>query len=57
MAKMRDRRAGPADERRDVFDEGGLSSMARRSANRALLDRLNVVNRDLGLAEMPALDP
>jgi glutamate carboxypeptidase len=31
--------------------------MAPTPGNRALLDRLNFVNRDLGLAEMAALDP
>ena len=31
--------------------------MAPTAGNRALLDRLNAVNRDLGLAEMGALDP
>ena len=40
-----------------VFDEGGYPSMAPTAGNRALLDRLNAVNRDLGLAEMPVLDP
>lgn len=35
----------------------GYPSMAPTAGNRALLDRLNGVNRDLGLAEMAALDP
>ena len=35
----------------------GYPSMAPTPGNRALLTRLNAVNRDLGLAEMPALDP
>ena len=39
------------------FDPGGYPPMAPTAGNKALLDRLNVVNRDLGLAEMPALDP
>lgn len=39
------------------FPEGGYPAMAPTPGNRAILDRLNVVNRDLGLAEMPVLDP
>lgn len=35
----------------------GYPAMAPTAGNRALLDRLNGVNRDLGLPEMPALDP
>ncbi|MCA1749116.1 MAG: M20 family peptidase, partial [Sphingomonadales bacterium] len=31
--------------------------MAPTEGNRALLARLNAVNRDLGLAEQPVLDP
>jgi glutamate carboxypeptidase len=38
------------------FSEG-YPAMAPTSGNRALLDRLNGVNRDLGLKDMPALDP
>jgi glutamate carboxypeptidase len=37
--------------------KSGYPAMAPTPGNRALLDRLNTVNRDLGLAEMPALDP
>lgn len=40
-----------------VFEEGGYPAMAPTEGNRALLARLNGVNRDLGLAQMPALDP
>lgn len=40
-----------------VFDPGGYPAMAPTDGNRALLTRLNAVNRDLGLPEMPALDP
>lgn len=40
-----------------VFDEGGYPPMAPTTANRALLGRLNAVNRDLGLAEMGEFDP
>lgn len=39
------------------FDPGGFPAMAPTDGNRALLDRLNAVNRDLGLAEMAPLDP
>lgn len=35
----------------------GYPAMAPTDGNRALLDRLNRVNADLGLAVMPALDP
>jgi glutamate carboxypeptidase len=40
-----------------AFDEGGYPPMAPTPASRALLARLNVVNRDLGLAEMGEFDP
>jgi glutamate carboxypeptidase len=40
-----------------TFDPGAYPSMAPTEGNRALLARLNRVNRDLGLAEMPELDP
>jgi len=39
------------------FDPGAYPAMAPTAGNKALLDRLNSVNRDMGLAEMPALDP
>ena len=39
------------------FSEDGYPPMAPTAGNRALLARLNGVNRDLGLAEMGALDP
>ncbi|WP_083734385.1 M20/M25/M40 family metallo-hydrolase [Sphingopyxis sp. KK2] len=39
------------------FDPGGYPPMAPTDGNRALLTKLNGVNRDLGLAEMAALDP
>jgi glutamate carboxypeptidase len=39
------------------FDEGGYPSMAPTAGAKALLGKLNVVNRDLGLPEMPVLDP
>lgn len=40
-----------------AFDPGGYPAMAPTDGNRALLTRLNAVNRDLGLAEMAPLDP
>jgi glutamate carboxypeptidase len=39
------------------FDEGGYPPMAPTAGNRALLTRLNAVNRDMGLPEMGELDP
>ncbi len=39
------------------FDPGGYPPMAPTEGNRALLTKLNGVNRDLGLAEMAPLDP
>jgi glutamate carboxypeptidase len=39
------------------FDPGAYPAMAPTEGNKALLARLNGVNRDLGLAEMEALDP
>jgi len=39
-----------------VFEEG-YPPMAPTAGNRAILDRLNRVNADLGLPAMPALDP
>ena len=39
------------------FDPGGYPPMAPTNGNRALLTKLNSVNRDLGLAEMAPLDP
>ena len=40
-----------------AFDKGGYPAMVPTPGNRAILDRLNGVNRDMGLPEMPALDP
>jgi glutamate carboxypeptidase len=40
-----------------TFDEGGYPPMAPTEGNRALLGRLNAVNRDMGLPEMRELDP
>lgn len=39
------------------FDPGAYPAMAPTEGNRKLLDRVNGINRDLGLAEMEALDP
>ncbi len=39
------------------FDTDGYPPMAPTAGNKALLDRLNVVNRDMGLEPMGALDP
>ncbi|MEY4269893.1 MAG: hypothetical protein RLZZ58_1109, partial [Pseudomonadota bacterium] len=40
-----------------AFDPGGYPAMAPTDGNRALLDRLNMVNRDLGLTAMAPLAP
>jgi len=40
-----------------VFAEDGYPAMAPTEGNRAVLARLNQVNRDLGLPEMPEYDP
>jgi glutamate carboxypeptidase len=40
-----------------TFDEGGYPPMAPTEGNRAILGRLNGVNRDMGLPEMGELDP
>jgi glutamate carboxypeptidase len=40
-----------------VFEPDGYPPMAPTAANRALLGKLNAVNRDMGLAEMGELDP
>ena len=39
------------------FDPGSYPAMAPTEGNKALLANLNAVNRDLGLAEQPVLDP
>jgi glutamate carboxypeptidase len=39
------------------FGEDGYPPMAPTEGNRALLGRLNAVNRDLGLPDMPEYDP
>jgi glutamate carboxypeptidase len=40
-----------------VFDPDTYPPMAPTAGNRALLARLNTVNRDMGLAEMAEIDP
>jgi glutamate carboxypeptidase len=40
-----------------AFDDGAYPPMAPTEPSRALLARLNAVNRDLGLAEMGEFDP
>jgi glutamate carboxypeptidase len=47
----------PGAEARIGFGDHIYPPMAPTPGNRALLDRLNLVNRDLGLDEMGALDP
>ena len=47
----------PRTEAALVFEEGGYPPMAPTEGNRALLARLNGINRDLGLPEMPEYDP
>ncbi|WP_428632558.1 M20/M25/M40 family metallo-hydrolase [Sphingopyxis sp.] len=47
----------PVTDAKLAFDPGGYPAMAPTDGNRALLVKLNGVNRDLGLAEMATLDP
>ena len=47
----------PGTKAQITFDEGGYPPMAPTEGNRAILARLNAVNRDMGLAEMGELDP
>ncbi len=47
----------PGTDAKISFDPGGYPSMAPTDGYRALLAKLNGVNRDLGLAEMAPLDP
>ncbi|KMS56234.1 peptidase M20 [Novosphingobium barchaimii LL02] len=46
----------PQTDARIVFKDG-YPPMAPTAGNEALLDKLNTINVDLGLAKMPALDP
>ncbi|HEX8239044.1 MAG TPA: M20/M25/M40 family metallo-hydrolase [Allosphingosinicella sp.] len=59
MAKMREivGRHLAGSEAEIAFDDGAYPPMAPTDASRALLARLNAVNRDLGLAEMGEFDP
>jgi glutamate carboxypeptidase len=59
MAKMREivARHLPGAAAEIGFGSDSYPPMAPTAGNRALLDRLNLINRDLGLAEMGALDP
>jgi glutamate carboxypeptidase len=47
----------PRTEAELVFAGDGYPPMAPTAGNRAILTRLNAVNRDLGLPEMPEYDP
>lgn len=47
----------PLTDAKLAFDPGAYPPMAPTAGNKALLDRLNGINRDLGLAEMAPLDP
>ena len=47
----------PGTDAKISFDPGGYPPMAPTDGNRALLTKLNGMNRDLGLAEMAPLDP
>ncbi|WP_034157334.1 M20/M25/M40 family metallo-hydrolase [Sphingomonas sp. ERG5] len=47
----------PGTDAKISFDPGSYPAMAPTPGNKALLDALNVVNRDMGLEPMAALDP
>ena len=47
----------PLTDAKIIFDEGSYPPMAPTPGNRALLAKLNEVNRDLGLEQMEELDP
>lgn len=49
--------SAPKTSAKITFDPGAYPAMAPTAGNQALLDKLNDVNRDMGLAEMPTLDP
>jgi glutamate carboxypeptidase len=49
--------SAPKTSAKITFDQGGYPAMAPTDGNKALLVRLNIVNRDLGLAEQVPLDP
>ena len=50
-------RASPGATANIVFATDGYPAMAPTDGNKALLAKLNVVNTDLGLPQMPTLDP
>jgi glutamate carboxypeptidase len=50
-------KSSPMTSAKITFEPGAYPPMAPTDGNRALLARLNGVNRDLGLAEMAPLDP
>lgn len=58
-AKMQDIvvKSAPLTSAKITFEPGAYPAMAPTEGNAKLLARLNAVNRDMGLAEMPALDP
>ena len=62
-ARVRDKmqgivaRASPGATADIVFATDGYPAMAPTDGNKALLAKLNVVNTDLGLPQMPTLDP
>lgn len=49
--------SSPKTSAKITFDPGSYPAMAPTEGNKALLASLNDVNRDLGLAQQPALDP
>jgi glutamate carboxypeptidase len=49
--------SSPKTSAKITFDPGSYPAMAPSEGNKALLASLNDVNRDLGLAQQPALDP
>lgn len=50
-------RPSPGAKAEIAFGTDGYPSMAPTEGNKALLAKLNIVNKDLGLPEMPTLDP
>ena len=49
--------SAPKTSAKITFDQSGYPAMAPTDGNKALLARLNIVNRHLGLAEQVQLDP
>lgn len=50
-------RPSPGASAEIAFGTDGYPAMAPTDGNKALLAKLNIVNRDLGLQQMPTLDP